>query len=177
MQPLIYYVASSLDGYIAGPGGDVSQFIMQGDSLQDYQSALSTFKTVIMGRKTYEFGYAFGLAAGQPAYAGMRHHIISNTLKLEQAHPDVLVEPPSADRIRAIKTAATSPIYLCGGGQLAAWLLALGVIDEVRIKLNPVILGAGTRLFGDNSAAKPLQLYASQHFDDGLQLLKYHVLN
>ena len=79
MKKIVYYVAVSLDGYISGKNDDISQFIMQGDGVDHYQSNLTEFGTVIMGRKTYEFGFKYGLKPGQPAYPDMKHYIFSET--------------------------------------------------------------------------------------------------
>lgn len=64
MRKITYYVAISLDGFIAGPDGDISGFVQQGEGVNQYLQDLQAFDTVIMGRKTYEFGYAYGLQPG-----------------------------------------------------------------------------------------------------------------
>ncbi|MFT6336819.1 MAG: dihydrofolate reductase [Saprospiraceae bacterium] len=57
MNKIIYYVATSLDGYISGLNEDISGFVGVGNGLQKYLYDLKGFETVIMGRKTYEFEY------------------------------------------------------------------------------------------------------------------------
>jgi dihydrofolate reductase len=79
MRNIIYYAAVSLDGFNAGPGVD------------QYLNDLKNFDTVIMGRKTYEFGYRFGLNRGQPAYPHMKHYIFSASLHFDQAAENVFV--------------------------------------------------------------------------------------
>ncbi len=64
MPSLIYDVAVSIDGYIAGPNGDISGFPMQGPHAEAYDARLAEYPAVIMGKNTYEFGYAYGLPAG-----------------------------------------------------------------------------------------------------------------
>lgn len=54
MPKIIYYVASSLDGFIAGPNDNISYFVAGGKGVEKYLSDLQKFKTVIMGRRTYE---------------------------------------------------------------------------------------------------------------------------
>ena len=71
MKKIIYYIASSLEGFITGRNEDISHFIYTGKGVEKYQNDLADFKTVIMGRKTYEFGYKYGLEPGQPAYPHM----------------------------------------------------------------------------------------------------------
>jgi dihydrofolate reductase len=57
MRKIIYYVACSLDGFIAGEQEDISGFVSGGNGVDKYLSDLAAFDTVIMGRNTYEFGY------------------------------------------------------------------------------------------------------------------------
>lgn len=52
----MYYVATSLDGYISGENGDITQFVQQGKGVDKYQADLLNFGTVIMGRKTVNLG-------------------------------------------------------------------------------------------------------------------------
>ncbi len=173
MKKIIYYVASSLDGYIAGENDDVSKFIFQGEGVEKYQSDLKNFRTVIMGRKTYEFGFQYGLEPGQPAYQNMEHHIFSNTLKIDNLSESVKIEKPSVDKVNEIRQNAKTDIYLCGGGEFAGWLLENGLIDQLKLKLNPIILGSGTKLFGSSSASESWELIKIESFPEGLQILTY----
>lgn len=174
MGKIVYYVASSLDGYIAGVDDDISQFILQGEGVERYQSDLANFSTVIMGRKTYEFGYQYGLKPGQPAYPNMEHHIFSDSLKIENLSESVRIEKLSIDRVKEIRQNTTTDIYLCGGGQFSGWLLDNGLIDQLKLKLNPIVLGSGTKLFGSSTANANWELTDSASFSDGLQILTYN---
>lgn len=175
MKQLIYYVAVSLDGYIAGPNEDISSFILQGPGVEHYQNDLQQFKSVIMGRRTYEFGYQYGLPPGQPAYPNMEHYIFSNSLQLAQKADSVHVKPIEASIVKLLKEEAASDIYLCGGGVFAGWLLQEGLIDQVKLKVNPIVLGTGTPLFGNKSAENALQLKESLKFSDGMFINTYQV--
>lgn len=175
MRNIIYYVASSLDGFMAGPGGDVSGFLTAGPGVDAYLNDLQGFDTVIMGRKTYEFGYQHGLQPGQPAYPHMRHHIFSSSLAFERPHKQVEVHPLQPSILHQLKAEAGSDIYLCGGGMFAGWLLEQGLIDQIKLKLNPVILGGGIPLFGHTSRRVRLLLRDRRSFPDGLQLLTYAI--
>ncbi len=174
MKKIIYYVATSLDGYIAGENNDISQFILQGESIEKYQSDLKNFNTVIMGRKTYEFGYQYGLEPGQPAYPNMTHHIFSNSMRIKNLSENVKIEKLGVDRINEIRQNSSSNIYLCGGGKFAGWLLENDLIDQLKLKLNPIVLGSGTKLFDSSSASKKWELTNTESFSDGLQLLTYN---
>lgn len=174
MPKIVYYVATSLDGYIAGTGDDISMFCYQGKGVEQYQKDLEQFATVIMGRRTYEFGYQYGLKPGQPAYPHMEHHIFSESLRFEGlVHPQVHVEPRSTDRIKEIVSNSPTDVYLCGGGSFAGWLLAYDLIDQLKIKLNPIVLGSGIRLFGERSAQSKWELLESNAFAERMQIITY----
>lgn len=174
MKKIIYYIASSLDGFIAGKNDNISQFILQGEGVEKYQSDLANYGTVIMGRKTYEFGFRYGLEPGQPAYPNMEHYIFSNSLKIDSLSESVKIEKLSVDRVNEIRQNAKTDIYLCGGGQFAGWLLENRLIDQLKLKLNPIVLGSGTKLFGTSTANENWELTDKESFSDGLQILTYN---
>lgn len=173
MKKIIYYVATSLDGFIAGPDEDISGFVPDGEGVQRYLADLKDFKTVIMGRRTYEFGYQFGLQPGQPAYPHMAHHIFSETLRFENPSDRVQVHGYDLKVVDELRQTSETDIYLCGGGIFAGWLLENEMIDVLKIKLNPLILGEGIPLFGQSKKAYQLKLAHSDVYDDGLAILTY----
>jgi dihydrofolate reductase len=175
MRKIVYYVATSLDGFICGENEDISGFVAGGNGVDKYLADLRRFDTVLMGRKTYEFGYRFGLQPGQPAYPHMRHYIFSNTLQLPRKADQITVLPLSLGNINAIQNGTGSDIYLCGGGQLAGWLLEHERIDELNLKLNPLILGTGVRLFGDCKKKIAAELMDTREYEKGLQIMSFRI--
>lgn len=119
MNKIVYYIATSIDGYITDKNSDISQFLYQGKGVEKYLIDLKKFKTVIMGRNTYEMRYAFGLKSGQPAYDGMEHFIFSEKLILERPSPNVHVVSLSIEKLNEIREHSPSDIYMCGGGIFA----------------------------------------------------------
>jgi dihydrofolate reductase len=174
MRKIIYYVASSIDGFISGPNDDVSGFAAVGSGVDKYLADLSNFDTVIMGRGTYEFGYKYGLQPGQPAYPHMKHYIFSNTLTLANASAAVHVKKLDINEIEKLKHQEGTDIYLCGGGKFAGWLLDNQKIDTLKLKLNPLILGQGVKLFGTSVGKYKLRLIDTENFD-GLQIMSYQI--
>ncbi len=172
---IVYYVAISLDGYIAGLEEDISLFVGEGSGVDRYLADLKSFQTVIMGRKTYEFGYAFGLKPGQPAYPHMEHYIFSDKLQFKEQHPQVHVEPLEISRVKEIRDNSPTDVYLCGGGEFAGWLLDHGLIDLLKVKINPMILGDGDRLFGDSRYSGAFDLVDSNLYDNGLLINTYEL--
>lgn len=175
MRKITYYVASSLDGLIAGKDDNINGFVQSGEGVDQYLKDLQDYDTVIMGRRTYEFGYKFGLQPGQPAYPHMQHHIFSNSLNLPDVSSQVHVHPLNIEIVKELKQEKGSDIYLCGGGEFAGWLLDHELVDELKIKLNPLILGRGIRVFGPSEKTYQLKLIDTKTFSDGLQIVNYRL--
>lgn len=176
MQKLVYYVAVSLDGFICGEDSDISGFVSEGSGVVKYMDDLQQYETTIMGKNTYEFGYAYGLQPGQPAYAHMDHYIFSKSLKFEDAHEKVhLVSDYDVDTIYKLKESSRTDIYVCGGGVFAGWLFDHQLIDVLKVKINPLILGKGVRLFGDSTQGCQLELVETESHDGGLQFHTYTI--
>ena len=173
MPKIVYYVATSLDGYISGQDGDVSKFAAGGEGVDKYLSGLSGFGTVIMGRKTYEFGYKYGLVPGQPAYEHMQHFIFSNSLSLKDCHDQVHIVPRDINHVKELKEEKGTDIYLCGGSVFAGELLNNQLIDELKIKLSPVIFGRGLPLFSGVKNNVSLTLTEIQDHDHGMKIKTY----
>lgn len=179
MQPLVYDVAVSIDGFIAGPvvgdHRDVSRFPHEGSIVDDYQARLSTYAVALMGRATYEFGYAFGLPPGANPYPSMRSVVISESIDLP-ANADVSVIRDNAiAAVRTLKVEATGAVYLCGGGVLAGSLLAARLIDRLRLKRAPIVLGSGVPLFSGIDDAPMLSLLEEKAHDNGALFQEFAV--
>lgn len=177
MRKIVYHVATSLDHYIAQKDGSANGFLPEGDHVTEYLASLQDYDTVIMGRHTYEFGYQYGIEPGQPAYPHMQHYLFSKSLQFDNSSPQVeVIAEKQLEFIRTLKEEEGSPIYLCGGGQFAGWLLDNELIDELKVKLNPVVFGSGIPLFGTSHKAVNLQLKASKTYESGVMLLTYDLI-
>lgn len=167
MQPVIYDVAVSIDGYIAGPAGDISQFAHDGPVVDDYLDRMAAYSTAIMGRATYEFGFRFGLKPGQNPYPHMKTFVFSDSLILPDGS-DVAVLPQSVtEALPHIRESAQGPVYLCGGGAFAGALLAADMIDRLRLKRAPVLLGGGTPLFAAGAHPATLRHVDTKTYENG----------
>ena len=143
-------VAASLDGYIAGPNGEVDWVVM--DPEIDFGRLMQEFDTVIMGRKTYDE------ARKQRAQAmPMRTFVFSRTLAQED-FPNVIVSSDPTETVNALKAEPGKDIWLFGGGDLFRSMLALGLIDSVEIAVMPVLLGGGVPLLPPPSGRAMLKL-------------------
>jgi len=177
MKNIIYYIATSIDGYITGANEDVSKFAYEGKAVNNYLEDLKSFETVIMGRNTYEFGYKFGVKVGEPVplYSHMKQYVFSNNLYFDTNHSQIETKKLEIAEIENIKLNSTTDIYLCGGGQFAGWLLKNQKIDVLKIKLNPIVLNQGIKLFENIDSAHSLSLLENKYYDDGVQILTYNI--
>jgi dihydrofolate reductase len=167
MHPIVYDVAVSIDGYIAGPSQDISKFAPDGQVVDDYRERLSAYRVAIMGAATYAFGYRFGLVPGQNPYPHMRTFVFSKSLDLPEDADITRVDGAVDDNLRRIRNDAEGPIYLVGGGRFASALLRLGEIDRLRLKRAPILLGGGTPLFEPGVAPAVLHCCHETHYPDG----------
>jgi len=172
MRTLKYLVATSLDGFIAEEDGSFNNFIMEGHHVTDFQESLQLFDTVLMGRKTYEVGLKFGVTSPYPT---MKQYVFSQTM---QESPDQQVELVSDNGLNFIKELKHKPgkdIWLCGGGKLATLLFTERLIDEIVVKVNPILFGSGIPLSSTLVEPVHLELINSKRYDNGIMLLSYLV--
>ena len=175
MRPLIYYVATSLDGCIAHHDGTWDGFIGEGAHAEEYVAWMHSCSAVVMGRATYEIAPKMGIV---DPYPYLETYVFSRTLAPVD-HPNVHVirdDAPAclaAMKQRPAANGSTAPIYFAGGGAFAASILAAGLIDEVIVKLNPFLMGNGIRITEALPSIVPLELTATKTYTNGVLLLTY----
>lgn len=190
MRELVYYVACSVDGFIAHTDGSHSGFSQEPEYLNalfatfpetvptHFREALGIeaenqwFDTVLMGRKTYEVGLKEGVTS---PYAHMKQYLFSRTLMESPDEAVELVSANAAARVAALKHEPGKGIWLCGGGNLATELFAHNLIDRLILKLNPFLMGSGIPLFSQAIQQTALELVSSQAYENGALLLHYRV--
>lgn len=139
---LRYHVATSLDGFIAGPNGEYDWIVP--DPSIDFAALYEEFDTAVMGRKTYEVFKAGGGAATMP---GLEVIVFSRTLPSGTRRGVRVVADDPSDVVAELKQAKTGrDIWLFGGGVLFRSLLDAGLVDAVEVAVVPVLLGAGIPL-------------------------------
>ncbi|MGS2616818.1 dihydrofolate reductase family protein [Micromonospora sp. LZ34] len=181
---LVYYVASSLDGYIAGPEGQYDSFLHEGDHMAALAAEFpetipvhlrehfglvgapnGRFDTVVMGRGTYEPTLSVGTTS---SYPHLRQYVVSRSLTIDDPTVQVVAQDPIG-LVRRLKREDGADIWLCGGGQLAGRLL--GEIDTLIIKRHPIVAGAGIPLFAGKYHPTRFTLASTRQFDSGVTLL------
>jgi dihydrofolate reductase len=187
VRELTYFVAVSLDGYIAAPDHTFDAFPQQGDHIEwifrEYSETLPTiglqavgieprnrhFDTVLMGWNTYAAGFPAGVT---DPYQHLRQYVFSRTQDKADGEI-VLTDRDPVAVVRELKAEPTGAgIWLCGGGRLASTLA--GEIDRLVLKVNPILLGAGIPLFADRGYdPRSFSRVASRPFDSGVVVNEY----
>jgi dihydrofolate reductase len=170
MRRVRYRVAASLDGYIAGPEGEIDWIVP--DPTIDLASLLAGVDTVLLGRHTYELTRQPG---APPWPAGWRVYVFSRTLDAAK-HPAVTVVSTDAGAaVAALRSKPGSDIWLFGGGSLFASLLVADVVDQVEVAIMPVLLGRGIPLVAPEAPRSRLTLTRSDAYPSGIVSLHYDV--
>lgn len=172
MAELTYYVAATLDGFIAHEGGTFDGFEWDDEVASDFFAALQTFGTVLMGRKTYEVGLKEGKTS---PYPWMRQVVFSRSMEVSPDEAVELVHGDIVGFVRGVKSEADAPIWLCGGADVASTLMDARLIDHVTVKLNPIIFGSGISLVSHTATHYSLDLKGSKVYDCGIVVLQYDV--
>jgi dihydrofolate reductase len=169
MRKIVYSVAMSLDGYVAGPNGEADWITM--DPEIDFTALFARFDAVLMGRKTYEQVKAMG---GGGAMPGVTSIIASRTLKPEDCPGATVIGDGLTDRVHELRAGSGKDIWLFGGGVLFRSLLDAGLVDEVGVAVMPVLLGGGVPLLAAGDRAK-LRLTGHKLYKSGIASLEYTV--
>lgn len=185
MRHLVYYVATSLDGFIAGPKGETDAFPVDPETLGDLftrypetcpahlRDALGVtgeparFDTVVMGAATHRPALEAGLSS---AYPHLDQHVVTHG-ELPEDPTVTRISGDVVGAVRELKDGAGGDIWLCGGADLAGQLVDL--VDELQLKVNPVLLGDGIPLTRLGYAPSRWQLVAAETLPGGVLLTTY----
>jgi dihydrofolate reductase len=170
MREVLYRVAASLDGYIAGPHGEIDWIVR--DPAVSFAKIYESVDTVLLGRRTYELTRQ----PGAPAWPrGWRVHVFSRSL-MPAEHPAVtVVSADAGPRVAALRAAPGKGIWLFGGGSLFRSLLEARQVDVVEVAVMPVLLGGGRPLVEAGAPRTPLALEQVERYPSGVVTLRYRV--
>ena len=175
MAELIYHVATSLDGFICDRNGNTNDFLSDGDHIPDFMNSIQNYGAVLMGKKTYEYGFQFGMKPGEAGYKGLKHYIFSKSFDFLSNGEVELVKTDTISFVSELKSRYTKPLWLCGGGELAGSLLKERLIDKLVLKINPILINDGVPLFGDSKVKVSLDLIEYKKYRSGVLLPTYRI--
>jgi len=161
----------SLDGYIAGPGGEADWILM--DPEIDFGSIVSEFDTALMGRSTFETMIKGG-ADGQ--LFGLDTYVLSRTLDPEAYSGVTILGDGAEESVAALRSGTGKDIWLFGGGVLFSSLMEAGLVDMVEVGVIPVLLGEGIPLYPTPASRAQLSLIDHRVYEaTGTLVLTYRV--
>ncbi|MFL5402569.1 MAG: dihydrofolate reductase family protein [Gemmatimonadales bacterium] len=170
MREVVYRVAASVDGYIAGPHGEVDWIVH--DPAIDFAKVYESVDSVLLGRRTYELTQQPG---APPWPQDWDIYVFSRTLP-PQEHPGVtVVRADAGAHVDGLRAAPGRDIWLFGGGSLFRTLLEAKQVDVVEVLIIPVLLGSGIPLLEPGAARTRLALESVQKYGSGLVGLRYRV--
>ena len=176
MGKTILYMATSLDGYVAGPHDEVDWMDIYGDVEYGFKDFLVTVGAIIMGRRTYDLGVEKQWFS-QYDYKSPIVVVSSNRPTTPSRDAGfAFVTGIEAAHTLAKEKAGRKNIYIFGGANIAQQYLQAGLLDEMYIGLVPIILGDGIRLFERVGKRMKLGLIDVKRFEKDLAVVHYSVL-
>jgi dihydrofolate reductase len=190
---VVVYEFMSLDGVVQAPGGPEEDtdggFAHGGWSMRYFDpevmgplinEGMNNTDALLFGRRTYA-----GMAAAWPERAGdpyadqmnaVKKYVVSRTLKQDDLtwNNSALLSPDDPiGAIAALRAQDGRDIVTWGSARLASALVANGLVDELTLMIEPILLGGGKRIFPDDGAARPLQLVNTVTTGTGVQICTY----
>jgi dihydrofolate reductase len=184
MTQVVYYVAASQDGYIAGPNGELDwlpQAHSDSGAEQDYGYAefFAGIDGLVMGRTTYQVSLSFGQGLQDWPYGDKPAWVFSRqgAAALQPVPAQVRITQDTPVSLLAHwQRLGLSKVWLVGGGQLAAQFFQAGCLHEIVLATIPRRLGAGIPLMGPLGTHVPM-LYGTQkpaRFAEGVSSQRYY---
>jgi dihydrofolate reductase len=136
-------------------------------------------EALLLGRRSYDF-----FAARWPSRSGeladrlnsLPKYVVSSTLGDPEWNNSTILKGDAVDEVSKLKQEVNGEIVVPGSFQLLRTLMEHDLVDELRLKIFPVVLGAGERLFGETSDTKPMRLIDTRTLGDGIALLTYEMV-
>jgi dihydrofolate reductase len=187
MRKIISFMHISLDGFVAGPNGEMDWIKVDQEIFDHVAQRTSQGDTALYGRKTFEMmeGY-WPTAADQPNaskhdiehsqwYKNVHKIVLSTTMKDEGRNDVTIITGNLSDRIDEIKQKPGKDILVFGSPTATHALMKQNLIDGYWLFINPIILGKGISLFADIKDRIKLQLQSTRQFTSGVTELNYTV--
>lgn len=176
MRPLLLNLTTSLDGFIAGSGGEIDWIQPPPEEAddaipEDYLRLMDSVDTLVMGRATYES--SLSIPGGMDVFRDKTAFVFTSRTDLTPRERVGFVREDPSTFVEQLKREPGGTIWLFGGGRLATALAAVGLIDDYLIVIQPILLGSGIRLWQDGLGMQGLELVRTRRWPGGLVELRY----
>lgn len=181
MRKVIFFNLISLDGYFEGPGQDINWHNVDEEFNEFAIQQTGEFGALLFGRVTYELMESYwpteAAKRDDPVVAGLMNSlpkiVFSKTLKKVEWENTKLVKDNFVEEVSKLKEQPGKDIAIFGSSDLAVTFIDLGLIDEFRIMVNPVVLGEGKSILHGIQSKLELKLLKTRTFKSGNILLYY----
>lgn len=173
MRKVTFMVANTLDNYIARKDGAVDWILGSEETNSAMTEFWKTIDAVVIGRKTYEPVLKSGKPF--PTSPGVKNYVLSRTLKESLDKNVEIIGEDAAKFIHKLKMERGKGIFVMSGGLLAKPLFEANLIDEVRVKIHPILLGSGIPLFHEMGRQIDLELIECKSLKNGCVSITYRV--
>jgi dihydrofolate reductase len=176
LRKLFWQMMVSLDGFMEGPNRELDWHVVSGEFVPHVTRMLGTIDAIILGRVTYQFFAGFWPTADAPeapAMNGLPKLVFSRTLTKVDWSNSRLARSGPAEEIEALKRQPGKDLALFGSADLASTFLRLGLIDELRLFVNPVVLGKGAPTFKNLEERIAMRLLKIETLGSGVVVLFY----
>ena len=178
-RKIIVYIATSADGYIARPDGDVEWLNRRPDKIDYGMGAFyRTIDTILWGRKTYDWALAYWKKHGRKGEmfdTKVTNYVFSRKPPKQAAPGMEFVSEPVKKFAKRLRSAPGKHIWMMGGGGLIASFLDANEIDEFDIHVIPTLIGEGIPLVAPRHRDIELHLRSARKYPDGVVRLRYRV--
>jgi dihydrofolate reductase len=177
-RKIIVHIATSADGYIARPDGDVEWLNRRARLDYGIKKFYATIDTILWGRKTYDWSLEYARKhrmKGGVFDRNVANYVFSRKPPKKAAPGVQFVAEPVKAFSRRMRATPGKHIWMMGGGGLIASFLDAGEIDEFDIHVIPVLIGKGIPLIAPRHRDVPLRLLSTKKFPDGVVRLRYEV--
>lgn len=177
---IILDLAVTLDGFIEGKNGEIDWCVM--DSEMEFTNFLNQIDTILYGRKSYDlWGQYTPTNKDTDAEKEMwelvhskEKYVFSRSQK-ESNEKVIYINENIHEEVNRLKALPGRDIWLYGGASLITHFIELGLVDEFRLSVHPVVLGEGKPLFSDIKQRMNLKLINTKTFSSGVVQMIYHL--
>ena len=181
MRKIIFQMMTTIDGFFEGPDRELDWHNVDKEFLQTAIDLLNSADTILFGRVTYQMMAEYwptpAAIADDPVIAERMNNlpkiVFSKSLDRVDWQNSMLVTGDIAGEVARLKQLAGRDMVIFGSSDLAVALLKPGLIDEIRIIVNPLVLGSGKTLFQGFNDRLKLQLLETRTFPSGSIFLRY----